>query len=49
MVLLLECIDNKIVTPEDAEKYWELPVIGIVPLEKENAKGKKVKTDVVKA
>ena len=49
MVLLLECIDNKIVTPEDAEKYWELPVIGIVPLERENAKGKKVKIDEAKA
>ena len=41
VVLLLECLDNKVVTPEDAEKYWEIPVIGIVPYEKENTKGKK--------
>lgn len=44
VVLLLECLDNKIVTPDDAEEYWGLPVIGIVPYEKENAKGKKVKS-----
>ena len=44
VVLLLECLDNKIVTPDDAEKYWGLPVIGIVPYEKENAKGKKEKS-----
>lgn len=41
VVLLLECLDNKIVTPDDVEKYWGLPVIGIVPYEKENVKGKK--------
>ena len=43
VVLLLECLDNKIVTPDDAEKYWGLPVIGIVPYEKENTKGKKAR------
>lgn len=43
IVLLLECLDNKVVTPDDAEKYWDLPVIGVVPFEKENAKGKKIK------
>lgn len=43
IVLLLECLDNKIVTPDDAEKYWGLPVIGVVPFEKESAKGKKLK------
>lgn len=41
IVLLLECLDNKLVTPDDAEKYWGLPVIGVVPFEKESAKGKK--------
>lgn len=43
IVLLLECLDNKVVTPEDAEKYWGLPVIGVVPFEKDNIKGKKNK------
>ena len=40
VVLLLQCLDNKAVTPEDAEKYWGLPIVGIVPYEKENSKGK---------
>ena len=40
VVLLLQCLDNKAVTPEDAEKYWGLPIVGIVPYEKENFKGK---------
>ena len=40
IVLLLQCLDNKAVTPEDAEKYWGLPIVGIVPYEKENSKGK---------
>ena len=44
VVLLLECLDNKIVTPDDAEKYWGLPVIGVVPFEKENTKGKVIKS-----
>lgn len=43
VVLLLECVDNKIVTPDDAENYWGLPVIGVVPFQGENAKGKKQK------
>lgn len=49
VVLLLECLDNKIVTPDDAEKYWAVPVIGIVPFEKENIKGKKLRTEEVQA
>lgn len=48
-VLLLECLNNKIITPEDAEKYWSVPVIGIVPFEKENIKGKKLRTEEVQA
>ena len=43
VVLLLECLDNKLVTPDDAEKYWGLPVIGVVPYERESSKGKKTK------
>ena len=41
IVLLLECLDNKVVTPEDVEEYWGLPVIAAVPFDKENSKGKK--------
>ena len=40
VALLLQCLDNKAVTPDDAEKYWGLPIVGIVPYEKENSKGK---------
>ena len=43
VVLLLECLDNKLVTPDDAEKYWGLPVIGVVPYERESFKGEKTK------
>ena len=43
VVLLLECLDNKLVTPDDAEKYWGLPVIGVVPYERESSKSKKLK------
>ena len=43
VALLLECLDNKLVTPDDAEEYWGLPVIGVVPYERESSKGKKTK------
>lgn len=43
VVLLLECLDNKVITPDDAEKYWGAPVIGVLPFEKLNAKGKRIK------
>jgi len=43
VVLLLEVLNNKVITPDDAEKYWGLPVIGVIPYEKENTKGKKDK------
>ena len=49
IVLLLECLDNKVVTPDDAEKYWGIPVIGIVPLDKKNSRGKRVSNKEVKA
>lgn len=40
IVLLLECLDNKLVTPVDAEEYWGVPVIGTIPFDKEKSKGK---------
>lgn len=39
-VLLLECLDNKLITPDDAEKYWGVPLIGTIPYDKEKVKGK---------
>lgn len=40
LVLLLECLNTKIITPDDAEKCWDLPVIGVIPMnvEQETAK-----------
>lgn len=32
IVLLLECLNTKIITPDDVEKYWELPLLGVVPM-----------------
>lgn len=34
VVLLLEFLDNKIVTPKDVEEHWDIPLLGIVPYEK---------------
>ena len=31
IVLLLEILNTKIITPDDVEKYWELPLLGVVP------------------
>lgn len=33
LVLLSECLDTKIKTPEDVEKYWDLPLIGTIPMD----------------
>ena len=41
LVLLRECLDTKIVTPDDVNKYWNYQLIGTVPLDKESFKGKK--------
>ncbi|MDO5011048.1 MAG: hypothetical protein Q4E31_09500 [Intestinibacter bartlettii] len=32
IVLLLEVLNTKIITPEDIEKHWELPLLGVVPM-----------------
>ena len=45
IVLLLECLDNKIVTPDDVEEYWGVPLAGMIPYD--NGKGiGRVKTEV---
>ena len=42
IVLLMECLNTKIVTPDDVEKHWELPLLGVVPMSEElDSKGKK--------
>lgn len=40
LVLLRECLDTKIVTPDDVNKYWNYQLIGTVPLDKDSSKGK---------
>lgn len=40
LVLLSECLDTKIKTPEDVEKYWDLPLIGTIPMDDGKAKGR---------
>lgn len=35
VVLLLEFLNNKIVTPKDVEQYWEAPLLGVVPYDKQ--------------
>lgn len=39
-VLLRECLDTKIVTPDDVNKYWNYQLIGTIPLDKDSSKGK---------
>lgn len=40
LVLLRECLDTRIVTPDDVNKYWDHQLIGTIPLDKESFKGK---------
>lgn len=40
LVLLSECLDTKIKTPEDVEKYWNLPLIGTIPMDDGKSKGR---------
>lgn len=44
LVLLRECLDTKIVTPDHVEKYWNYQLIGTIPLDKQFVKGKKIKS-----
>ena len=41
LVLLAECLDTKIVTPDDINKYWNYQLIGTIPLDRSNSKGKR--------
>ncbi len=34
VVLLLEFLNNKIVTPKDVEEHWNIPLLGVIPYEK---------------
>ena len=36
--ILMEYLNNKIVTPKDVEEHWQLPLIGVVPHIKEKKK-----------
>ena len=40
-VLLRECLDTKIITPDDVNKYWNYQLIGTIPLDKDSSKGKR--------
>lgn len=40
LVLLIECLDTKIVTPDDVVKYWDYQLIGTIPLDSKSSKGK---------
>ena len=40
LVLLRECLDTKIVTPDDVNKYWGYQLIGTIPLDSNSLKGK---------
>lgn len=33
LVLLVECLDTRIKTPNDVDKYWDLPLIGVIPMD----------------
>lgn len=40
-VLFRECLDTKIVTPDDVNRYWNYQLIGTIPLDKDSSKGKR--------
>ncbi|SCH19761.1 MULTISPECIES: YveK family protein [unclassified Romboutsia] len=40
VALLMEVLDNKVVTPDDVEKYWGVPMIGMIPYDSGKSKGK---------
>ena len=39
IIFVLEYMDNKIKTPQDIEKYIELPILGVIPNENMSKKG----------
>lgn len=40
-VLLKECLDTRIITPDDVSKYWDYQLIGTIPLDRDSSKGKR--------
>ena len=46
IALLLECLDNKIVTPDDVEKYWEAPLVGMIPYDNGKGIGRVTESDI---
>ena len=40
IVLLLEVLDDKVITPDDVEKYWGVAMIGMIPYDNGHSKGK---------
>ena len=39
IVLLVECLDTRIKTPNDVAKYWDLPLIGVISMDYGKTKG----------
>ena len=39
IVLLVECLDTRIKTPNDVAKYWNLPLIGVISMDYGKTKG----------
>ena len=39
IVLLVECLDTRIKTPNDVAKYWDLSIIDVIPMDDGKAKG----------
>lgn len=39
LILLAECLDTRIKTPNDVDKYWDLPLIGVIPMDDGKTKG----------
>ena len=33
IIFLIEFLDNKVKTPQDMEKYFNIPVLGVIPNE----------------
>ncbi len=47
LVFLVEALNNKITTPEEAEKYWGVPLLGTIPYDDgKEKKDKKKKNNI---
>ena len=49
IILISDNFDRKIITTEDIEKYWDYPLVGVIPLDKSILKGKKLKSEEITA